>query len=377
MSTHLSLPEPDFIARDPNKVVADMKLQWETLTGKTMYPAQVEFLLTNLVAYRETLLRIGIQEAAKQNLVHFARYPMLDYLGELVGAYRLLPSAATTILQFTADEPVQEATVIPKGTEVSGGSLIFATDVEAVIPVGETSVAVTATSITTGTSSNDVLPGTLKSILNYFNPAIEATNLTLSQGGLEMESDDRFRERVKLAPNQFSNAGPRGAYDYYVRSVRQDIVHVGLHSPRPGKVRVYPLLETGLPDQNLLLKVYETLSDENIRPLTDEIEVISPTQIDYSVTMHIELYKGSSIEQVVSATEVALENYAARLARTLSRDLVASQWVGVAHTVPGVYRAWSNLPESTGVAQPGDWLHNTGITVIFEGFDSDGAVPLQ
>uniref|UniRef100_A0A1A9WW60 Collar domain-containing protein n=1 Tax=Glossina brevipalpis TaxID=37001 RepID=A0A1A9WW60_9MUSC len=57
---------------------------YEKVSGKTLYPAQDERLLINLIAYREALVRLAIQDTAEQNLVAFARAPMLDYLGELV-----------------------------------------------------------------------------------------------------------------------------------------------------------------------------------------------------------------------------------------------------------------------------------------------------
>jgi len=128
MSFELPFAEPSFIDRDANKVLADQVLQWETLTGKTLYPAQVEQLLINLIAYREILMRVGIQEAAKQNLVEFARYPMLDYLGELVGTYRLLPTSATCVMQFRVSEPRTSDVLIPKGTQVFTGNISFLTD---------------------------------------------------------------------------------------------------------------------------------------------------------------------------------------------------------------------------------------------------------
>ena len=62
----MSLPEPSFIDRDPQAITAEIVAQYEQLTGKTLYPAQVERLLIDVIAYRETLVRIGIQEAAKQ-----------------------------------------------------------------------------------------------------------------------------------------------------------------------------------------------------------------------------------------------------------------------------------------------------------------------
>ncbi|STI00519.1 phage-related baseplate assembly protein J [Escherichia coli] len=68
----------------PTKITAEMIAKYEADTGKTLYPAQAERLLIDLWAYREMLVRVAVQEAAKQNLVAFSREPMIDYLGELV-----------------------------------------------------------------------------------------------------------------------------------------------------------------------------------------------------------------------------------------------------------------------------------------------------
>lgn len=100
----MALTEPDFIERDADKITAEMIAKYEADTGKTLYPAQAERLLIDLWAYREMLVRVAVQEAAKQNLVAFAREPMIDYLGELVGVYRLAAQPATTTLQFSVDE---------------------------------------------------------------------------------------------------------------------------------------------------------------------------------------------------------------------------------------------------------------------------------
>ncbi|TXF11939.1 baseplate assembly protein [Pelomicrobium methylotrophicum] len=77
------------IPDDASAIRAEIAAAYEGATGKTLYPAQVESLLVDLIAYRETLLRAAINDAARQNLVRFARSPMLDYLGELVGVARL------------------------------------------------------------------------------------------------------------------------------------------------------------------------------------------------------------------------------------------------------------------------------------------------
>ncbi len=80
---------PEFVARDAETITADQVTDWEGFTGKTLYPAQVERLLIDLLSYRETLTRQAIQETGEQNLLSFALGDALDALAELLGASRL------------------------------------------------------------------------------------------------------------------------------------------------------------------------------------------------------------------------------------------------------------------------------------------------
>src|ERR1700677_3326816 len=88
-----SLPPPVFVddadGLDPNLILADMIAEFEAAAGRVLYPAQVERLLINLYAYRESLVRNAIQYAGQQNLLAFAAFPMLDYLGQLLSVVRL------------------------------------------------------------------------------------------------------------------------------------------------------------------------------------------------------------------------------------------------------------------------------------------------
>ncbi len=80
-----NLPPPAFVSDasglDPNLILADMVAEFETAAGRTLQPAQVERLLINLYAYRESLVRNAIQYAGQQNLLAYATLPMIDYLG--------------------------------------------------------------------------------------------------------------------------------------------------------------------------------------------------------------------------------------------------------------------------------------------------------
>lgn len=78
----MAITEPNFIERDlgaiKNRMIADSGLQ----------PADPEYVLLMQIAYEMYVLRCNIQDAGKQNLLDFARFPMLDYLGSLRNCYR-------------------------------------------------------------------------------------------------------------------------------------------------------------------------------------------------------------------------------------------------------------------------------------------------
>ncbi|MDY2518388.1 baseplate J/gp47 family protein, partial [Salmonella enterica subsp. enterica serovar Typhimurium] len=222
----MAIAEPDFIDRDPAQITSEMIAQYEEASGKKLYPAQAERLLIDLFAYRENLVRIAIQEAAKQNLVAYSRAPMLDYLGELVGVHRLPAQAAKTTLQFSVTQAAKSNLVIPQGTRASASdSVMFATDEDVLLPAGSLSVAVTATCVVTGEPGNNWQPAQISALVDRVgNYDISVTNLTASSGGCGEENDDALRKRIQLAPESFSNAGSYGAYRFHTLSVSQSII---------------------------------------------------------------------------------------------------------------------------------------------------------
>jgi len=55
---------------------------------------------------------------------------------------------------------------------------------------------------------------------------------------LDGETDDAFRERIALAPEGWSTAGPRGAYEFHARSAHADIKDVRASNAGAGVVQV-------------------------------------------------------------------------------------------------------------------------------------------
>lgn len=127
------------------------------------------------------------------------------------------------------------------------------------------------------------------------------------------ESDDAFRDRIQLAPEGFSVAGPSGAYEYFARSASGKVADVKVTRPADGEVLVSVLSGDGdgTPDQDTLDAVTAALTDKSVRPLTDKVTVAAAEIVDYSITAVLTLYDGPDSDVVRQAAEDAAVAYAA------------------------------------------------------------------
>lgn len=361
----MSLPEPSFIERDAVKVTQELIALYEQITGKKLYPAQVERVLIDLIAYREMLLRIAIQEAAKQNLVEYATYPMLDYLGELVGVKRLPAQPARTTLRFTLSEFQTFDVLIPAGTQVAtkDGNCIFKTSSKAVIKAGQIAVDVEAICETAGIIGNGYIPGEINNILDPIPYVDKAENISMSFGGADEESDDKLRQRIKEAPEHFSNAGSKGAYRFWAMSAHQDIVDVAVMSPTPGVVNVYILTKNGNPTTEILSLVSNTLNDEKIRPLTDQVAILSPTRIDFSISANVTIYDFADSGMVRKTINEKIMEYISDMKSKLGKDIIRSQIIALINSVYGVYKTDLIEPANDIVLAENEWANCTITTI--------------
>ena len=360
----MSLPEPTFIDRDINTITADIVSQYESLSGKTLYPAQSDRIMLDVIAYRESLLRIGIQEAAKQNLVAYAKSPMLEYLSELVGCHRLPAVAAVTTLRFTLPAILESDIAISSGfrVEVGDGSVTFTTDAAVTLPAGELFVDVSSTCTEAGIIGNGWQPGQISSPVDTLDANFTVANTTVSSTGVDIEDLERFRERVKLAPEAFSTAGSKLAYRYHAMSAHQSIVDVAVLSPTPGVVNLYPLMAGGLPDEALLTLVAATCSGEKVRPLTDNVATLAPGAVNYAISAQLVLYANADVTSTMALARANAESYVAARAAGLGIDVVPSQLIA-ALQVAGVYQVVLSSPAAVLQVADYQWASCTSITL--------------
>jgi len=374
-----SLPAPVFVddadGTSPNLILADMISAFESASGRVLQPAQVERLLIDLYAYRESLVRNAIQYAGQQNLLAFAIFPMIDYLGSLVGVTRLQAQPATTTIEFTLSNPLTINVTIAAGTSVGSGDgqVVFATNADVVISAASTSATANATATVAGMAGNGFLAGQISVLLNPSALISSASNTSTSSGGSAPETDDHLRTRIQAAPNQFSSAGPAGAYRFFALGVDPSIIDVQVVSPAPGTVNVYVLTgpvavqpvaapnATGIAGSALLSSVQAALTADTVRPLTDTVVTSSVTEIDYQINATITLYSDVDPTQTMGAAATAIQQFAIELASEIQRDIVPSQII-TALSVAGVYEVTLSAPIYTQLTA-GQWANCTNIAL--------------
>lgn len=372
-----ALAEPSFVDRDAAAITRDMVRMYEELTGRTLYPAQAERLMVNVIAYRDKLMREAIQDAAKLNLVRYSRGVILDMLGENIGVARLDAAPAECTLRFTFDPAPVVGTILPAGTaastNASSGTVVFATAGDVLVPAGATEISARAVCTTPGAAGNGFVAGQIARLYGA-QPAgltvATVANTTTSSAGADVEDDDHLRQRIVLAPEQFSNCGSVEAYKFFALGANAGIVDVAITSPEPGLVHIHPLMVDGLPGAPVLAQVLAACNGETRRPLCDTVAAVAPVVVPVALQIELTLYAGADAVTAQAAAYQAATAYVKRIQARMGVDVVPSQ-IAADLDVYGVYRVNVVSPAAVVVLEANEWPQVTELSVSVVG-DAEG-----
>ena len=133
---------------------------------------------------------------------------------------------------------------------------------------------------------------------------------------LPQEQDEPLRRRIRARIMGFANAGGAAHYRYWALSASPEVADVAVDSPGPGRVRI-SVLPTGHSDtvpEALLETVRATVLRDDVRVLTDTVEVVPVSLVPVTVSAQIWLYPDTPM--------VVFDGLAPRLTRELAQAAV-------------------------------------------------------
>ncbi|MEK4247092.1 baseplate J/gp47 family protein [Psychrobacillus sp. FSL K6-2684] len=372
------LPDISFVETNPEQILADIIMEYEnayfasTGTKKSLAAGDPIRIFLYTQALREIQLKHLINDTAKQNTVKYARGGSLEHLGSFTRTPRLEEKSAVTRMKLSFSKNDMTNRIIPSFTRFSTPSnVVFRTKRDYVLPAGKEELIISVECEEAGEIGNGFLPGTIRIIVDPLPFMVDAVNIDETQGGVEAEDDEKYRERVYLAPEKLSLAGPEGAYIYHALSYNPLISDIKVLSPKgTGIVNIYVILNGGiLPSEEFLVE-FEKYFSKDIRPLTDYVQAHSPTVVEYDaqVTYYISTSE-REVTEVHNQIEEAFQQFLYWQKTKIGRDINPSELVHKLR-MAGAKRVEVTLPTHTIIADT-EIAKDRLVNLVFGGMEND------
>ena len=377
----VSFTDNDTLKAMQTRLIANYEARYKELTGKeiSLAPADPMRILLYAVALDLYQIEQYVERAGKQDLLKYSYGDFLDHLAAGRGVTRQQAAAATVTLRFTLSEAKSYAVGIPAGTRVTNGDGVYFQTLEyGEVPIGDLTVDIEAECTEVGVAGNDLTAGQLNILVDPVAYVASVANTDTSSGGTDLETDESLAERVFLAPSSYSVAGPDDAYIYWTKTYNTDIGSVKPTSPNPCEVVIYILMKDGsLPAAGVVSGLQEFLQDGQIRPLTDQVTVSTPSVRNFSISLTYYINRSDSAQAASIQSEVAkaVSDYATWQTTEIGKDINPSELIKRV-VAAGAKRVTVTAPvfttvAETEVAQVTKVEGEPDITITYGGLEDD------
>lgn len=376
----MNYPDVSFIDNLSVETLENNMIQWfkekrKELTGKDIVlgAADDRRLILSAGAYFIYQAFQKTDQAGKMGLLKYATGDFLENLGALKGVSRNPARGATVTLRYSMTSARASVTPVPAGSRATAGDgVFFSTQEYAEIAAGQTYVDVEALCETAGTVGNVYAIGEINK-MEAAVPFIDSvTNTTKAQNGRDIESDTDLKERIFLAPESYTSAGSKGAYEYYVRTYDSTIEDVSITSPDPREVEIRCILADGeLPQEEYINGLTAYLNSPDIKMLTDLISVQAPDTVNYNINMtyYINQSDSASALTIQNAVNNAVSKYIMWQKTKIGRDINPDELVKLVKEA-GAKRVIVTSPVFTTIGAD-EVAKLTAQTVTYGGLEND------
>jgi len=235
--------------------------------GIEYIPSEADDLMTliEMDAYEEMLLVANTNERIRQQFLAFATASNLDHIGVTrFGVERLKGIKPKAKIKFTLSQAQDFDIVLNKGLMLGNGKDISYLVEDVVIKAG----GLEAEGVIELDEEIEFKDVKTEMILTPIAWVVTAKQLTPFAGGADPEDDERYRERIWLSRERRTTAGSRLMYEFYAKSSDVRVKEVNIENAGAGVVRVCYHADEDITDI-----VASYLNGDEIRPLTDKVEV--------------------------------------------------------------------------------------------------------
>ena len=383
------MSKPVFLEYDSEKQKAELIKLFEDKTQKKLYPAQIENILLSIIEYKASTLVAQFNEAALLSLPQYSRGLILDLIGELFGCERLKGAKGLTTLKIELFEPFTFDFTIPKGLEVltKDEKYIFTTTEDLTIKAGDLTGTVTIESEDLTEDVNQYGIDDINILIKPVSYIQSISNTTAVTGGAGEEDDESYIKRILLAPESFSTAGSKQSYIYHTLAAHPAIIDAQADAPQlpatitigeetatetngtitgsgfsstvnyktgtceltignnvykivippQNAVNIYPLTAENITPEGVLSSVNKKLNEDDIIPMTDKVNVISPVPVSKDITLNIAINQDANYDKTTALINSAVAEYKTEIRSKLKQEIIPSQIISKIGNIAGVY----------------------------------------
>lgn len=298
--------ELHYISYDPDAIWQGMMEAYVAAGGDVLYPGNEKEMLLRGVQLALIQAFAVVDTALRMDTLRYAMGEYLDIYGEKRNCIRIPAEAATctVAIKFRASGT---AKTLAAGTALTADGEHLYLLTEAVEQTGyEQTINAEVICRETGGIGNGLLTGTQMQFM-VPNPAVLSVYaIRDASGGHDEEDDEVYRERIRNFGLINTTTGPHTQYESAAMNVTSEILDARALNLGAGVVGVYLLLASDTGAAAILDSVSAALNAQDVRPLTDTVEVYRATQMPYELKVQ---YAQEAGRNITTAIGEAVEEY--------------------------------------------------------------------
>jgi phage-related baseplate assembly protein len=328
----------NFVIPNFNQNLVDAVLAYQTGSITEDNPAgtvltaddlEYDVLVANAAA--KTQYEVILNDVGNNNYVDHASGDILDLKGESAGLPRMGSQKALTTLKFTFDSALINTKTILAGTTAynsSGDTKNFRTLETQVITAGQTFVSIEAEAESAGSTYNGFGAGEIDTLGSAIEFVDSVANTIISGGGGDVETDPRYRTRIKLANNKPSLGSDDGmkatALEVSTELCDASVIDAN-NGASPGEADVYILkkdvavasLHSSANYAVVITQASSVLNNTKYRPVNTSVNVYSPTVKEFTLAVSISVWADADTSNLIANVQKVIREWRDELRNTL------------------------------------------------------------